>query len=1334
MKKRYFTPILIALVLSATVFYFVPNETKSPLKGQKTYTAQELRAQEIQKKLKRREAGYAKPDKPDEYLNYLYYLKTNNDPSKEYPHNHHLNELKSAKLKSAQLKSAKEDLNWIERGPGNVGGRTRGFIIDPTDNTGNTWFAGSVGGGIWKTTDAGQNWTTVSDNWPNLAVSSMAMAPSNSDVLYAGTGEGFWNLDAIMGNGIFKSTDHGATWSLLSSTESNGAFRFVNRLVVDPDDENIVYAATNWGIYKTADGGSSWNKVFQELYNNESSARRVQDLKMSPDNSSILIAGVNDYGVIQSFNKGKSWKLVNPKTQGRVEVGISEYNTDVMYALTSESNLSMSVDGGDNWVDVSFSGTEVKYLSGQGWYNNTLVAYPDDETKLFIGGVDLYRVTTEVGAANGVIGFDVNDNTTAYFEYTDVEGQYLGGGVKMTNGNVAGIGNVEMRFGGTNSQKAHRFTVSSSEAVVDESTFIYNDYVDVPFEVWDTENNQQLMVSFRDSDDNGAFNLTDTSIEQIIVHSSSYSSDNPSATIGVDGGVVTEQVAYVHPRMQESISWDPTGFVNVTLSLNKVEIKEQSMTYEKLSDWSANTSASNYVHADHHNLLVDDTQGAPFRVISCNDGGVAFSDNAGTSWSSPNNGYNTSQFYGVAKHPTLNQYAGGLQDNGTWMSIENPEKLTVWSEVAGGDGFSTIWNQSDADKIVGCYYYNTLFGSYDGGENWVSIQGVDGYNDDEISPFITRIENSKSNPDLLLVGNANGISKSEDFGLSWKLISVPASAWSDGGYNPHTAISPVNSKYIWAGTKVSANHPLALSKDGGETFGLVNTPFDTHSANISKIVAHPTDENSAYVLFSLYGAPKVFVTSDLGETWNELSGFGTAGSSSNGFPNVAVYSLIVMPHNTNVIWAGTEIGLFESIDGGANWLYADNGLPAVCIWDMKIVGQQVVVGTHGRGVWTVDMPELPTNIKQPFLSSGKSPTGKIAFKLELEQAFDKVDLYIDDEVVATYNNTTAGILSDEIETQITKSKLGVQAKASSDIVVVISNYVIMENYNLKEPIEKYMNPFTSERYDFIGSDFRISKELFDDWGIHIDRKENDDGDKVYEASVNPTYVLSYPITVLDNRDNAIMSYRDIALIESGEAGTSFGDDEYWDYVIVEGTKDGINWLPLADGYDVNYSDKWKDFADADNDYGNINKTPSSATIFEEHTINLHDTFEAGDVILIRFRLFSDANATGWGWVIDDIIIQETGTSVNVDETAGATFTVGPNPATNYIDVVIDSEERGDIALAVYDMSGRLVAVKDAYKDMDRWSDRISFNNQRKGALIVTLNINGKTYKKKIICR
>jgi hypothetical protein len=116
-------------------------------------------------------------------------------------------------------------LSWTERGANNIGGRTRAILIDKNDPTGNTVFAGSVGGGIWKCTNFKSSnyiWTKVSDNTTNHSITALAQHPSNPMVMYAGTGEGFYNSDAIKGGGVFKSVDGGNTWNVLPVTVPSG--------------------------------------------------------------------------------------------------------------------------------------------------------------------------------------------------------------------------------------------------------------------------------------------------------------------------------------------------------------------------------------------------------------------------------------------------------------------------------------------------------------------------------------------------------------------------------------------------------------------------------------------------------------------------------------------------------------------------------------------------------------------------------------------------------------------------------------------------------------------------------------------------------------------------------------------------------------------------------------------------------------------------------------------------------------------------------------------------------------------------------------------------------
>ncbi|MCP4141851.1 MAG: hypothetical protein GY755_16515, partial [Chloroflexi bacterium] len=138
--------------------------------------------------------------------------------------------------------------NWI--GPGNIGGRVRALAIHPT--TPDTMWAGSVSGGIWKTINGGESWQAQDDFMANLAVTSIVIDSDDSNILYAGTGEGFWNIDAISGAWIFKTTDGGATWAKLPivTSDPEEGVSYVNRLAISPNGDTLL-AATEDGVLRS---------------------------------------------------------------------------------------------------------------------------------------------------------------------------------------------------------------------------------------------------------------------------------------------------------------------------------------------------------------------------------------------------------------------------------------------------------------------------------------------------------------------------------------------------------------------------------------------------------------------------------------------------------------------------------------------------------------------------------------------------------------------------------------------------------------------------------------------------------------------------------------------------------------------------------------------------------------------------------------------------------------------------------------------------------------------------------------------------------------------------
>ncbi|MBK8823990.1 MAG: hypothetical protein IPN58_15695 [Anaerolineales bacterium] len=157
----------------------------------------------------------------------------------------------------AASKKAITSHGWTWLGPGNIGGRVRSVIIHPTNT--NIMWAGSVTGGIWKTTNGGASWAIMDDFMTNMAVSTMVIDPTNPEVLYAGTGETGYYSDygPPRGAGVFKTTNGGTTWTQLASTNTPDWY-YVNRLAINPANPLILLAATDSGTWKSIDGGISW--------------------------------------------------------------------------------------------------------------------------------------------------------------------------------------------------------------------------------------------------------------------------------------------------------------------------------------------------------------------------------------------------------------------------------------------------------------------------------------------------------------------------------------------------------------------------------------------------------------------------------------------------------------------------------------------------------------------------------------------------------------------------------------------------------------------------------------------------------------------------------------------------------------------------------------------------------------------------------------------------------------------------------------------------------------------------------------------------------------------
>lgn len=280
-------------------------------------------------------------------------------------------------------------VGWTSLGPGNIGGRTRAIIPHPTNQ--NVLWAGSAGGGVWRTDNAGQSWTAVDDLMANLAISCMAIDPSDPNQIYAGTGEGFFNSDAIRGAGIFRTTD-GTTWAQLPATIGTD-YQSINSLAISKNGQ-VLLAATPLGIFRSADANRmTWTTVLSDP---------ISCVVFHPTDSKKAIAGgLNTGRAYYSTDSGQTWKLATQASpwSGRVELTYARNDSAIVYASVqmSRGQIWMSIDGGKSFKarkSLLANGFPSNYLGDQGWYANTIWAGdPSNSNLVLVGGLNLFKST-----------------------------------------------------------------------------------------------------------------------------------------------------------------------------------------------------------------------------------------------------------------------------------------------------------------------------------------------------------------------------------------------------------------------------------------------------------------------------------------------------------------------------------------------------------------------------------------------------------------------------------------------------------------------------------------------------------------------------------------------------------------------------------------------------------------------------------------------------------------------------------------------------------------------------------------------------------------------------
>ena len=587
-----------------------------------------------------------------------------------------------------------------------VSGRITGVAADPTNPL--VDYIAAAGGGVWKTTNGGTSWVPLTDTQSTLFMGAIAVAPSNGQVIYAGTGESNNSVDSFYGRGILVSQDGGATWTLTTGPNNALDRQSVARITVDPTNPAVAYAAvadfasnglsnSNAGIWKTTDFGATWTNTTAAVGFDASSP--YSDVVINPANPQIIYGAIGRYdgvstnGVIESTNGGATWAYVGatlPKgsVDGVIKLAISPSNPSVLYASIANGfhggtfgaleGLYRSADGGATWT---IQANTPNYLGTQGWYDNTIAVDPSNANIIYAGGQLNYNNNTDAiieSTTGGASWFDLTTGADGKGPHTDHHALAFDASGRLLNGNDGGIWRLD-----TNVQGSIHWTDLNTNIQTIQFTGIATDPSNPNVAYGGAQDNGTSKFVNSTSwnliaGGDGGFTRVDhtnpSTIYQEYTGLSLYRSDNGGLTYtSASNGIPSESSEFYVPFIL-----DPANQSRVLVGLTHVyESTNKGASYKAIggpgsTGWTSTSTISSIA-----------TYGSTIYVAT-DDNKIFATTNDGTSWTnvSPPGGFH---YKDITVDPSNPSTAYAVVDRfGATHVEETTNGGTSWTDISGG--------------------------------------------------------------------------------------------------------------------------------------------------------------------------------------------------------------------------------------------------------------------------------------------------------------------------------------------------------------------------------------------------------------------------------------------------------------------------------------------------------------------------------------------------------------------------------------------------------------------------------------------------------------------------
>lgn len=909
-------------------------------------------------------------------------------------------------------------LTWRCIGPANMGGRITAIAVVESDPS--TYYVATASGGLIKTTNNGTTFTHLFDREATVSIGDVAVAPSQPNIVWVGTGEANPRNSVSYGDGVYKSTDGGKTWTHMGLKHS---FQ-IGKILIHPKNPDIVYVGVlgrlygphpERGLFKTTDGGKTWNKV---LYVDERTG--VIDMVMDPFDPETLIVATwerrrdefdgfygpntswpttDQYGPVvthgagsglyKTVDGGKTWKKLNDPARpnglptvklGRIGLDISRKTKGLVYAIIDTENV-----GKGRPPIAAYMGISSDTATGGGVKIEDVGDGPVAKAGGKSGDIIIALDGKKVADYDSMLDYIASKKPGDKVQFTVLrdkkEVQYvvtLGRrpdapppalGITLARGPATGGVAIDSV---TPDGPAAKAGLQPGDVITKVAGKAISDQKSLRAVLQEFSAGEKVTVSFTRGKESKQAELVlapPVAAARPFLLSPAVGGQQPNVQRdqGKDGyqtgGVFVSRDGGEHWTRVNSLNPRPFYF-----SVIRVDPNDDKTLYV-LGDttlWRSTNGGERFtaapargVHPDHHALWINPKDSR--HMLIGTDGGFYVTYDRGENWDHLNV-LALGQFYHVCvdNRTPYNVY-GGLQDNGSWGGPSQTFRPTGpsnedWIFLNGGDGFTCRVDLSDPDIV-----YAT---SQNGGMIRRNLRTGETARIAARSPTPGETLRWNWNTPFILSHHnpaifycgAQYVFRSVNRGADLKPISPELTATKKGTISA-LAESPRNADLLWAGTD---DGNLWITRDGGQKW--VNVTDKLRSAGlpgprwISSIEPSRYAEGRCYVAIDAHRSDDDKPYLFVTEDYGQTWKPLHAGLPSFGSARVLREDIT----NPNILYCGTEFAIFVSLDRGSRWYKLNSNLPTVAIHEVAqpSTASEIVVATHGRSIWVLDVATL----------------------------------------------------------------------------------------------------------------------------------------------------------------------------------------------------------------------------------------------------------------------------------------------------------------------------------------------------------------------------------------